>query len=140
MHIGAKPVFVDIEPDTYVIDAKQIERAITLCPMFPSYYFGHMGLAYREAGRLPEAIAAFEAYDAKNPDVFTRLSQFRPVHQSMRAGLSGLRDSLPAQADLQRAKEIFDQGLSNQAALEAHPGAATPAFSVTFVKAPSPLL
>ena len=45
--------------------ALEIERAITLCPMFPSYYFGHMGLAYREAGRIPEAIAAFEAYDAQ---------------------------------------------------------------------------
>lgn len=46
--------------------AQEIERAITLCPMFPSYYFGHMGLAYREAGRIPEAIAAFEAYDRNN--------------------------------------------------------------------------
>ena len=46
--------------------ANEIERAITLCPMFPSYYFGHMGLAYREAGRIPEAIAAFEAYDQTN--------------------------------------------------------------------------
>ena len=46
--------------------ALEIERAIKLCPMFPSYYFGHMGLAYREAGRIGEAIAAFEAYDRTN--------------------------------------------------------------------------
>ncbi len=35
---GATPVFVDIEPDTYVVDAKKIERAITprtraICPV-----------------------------------------------------------------------------------------------------------
>ena len=27
--LGAKPIFVDIDPDTYNIDAKQIEAAIT---------------------------------------------------------------------------------------------------------------
>jgi adenylate cyclase len=40
-----------------------IERAIRLCPLYPPFYLGHLGLAYRVAGRTQEAIAAFEAYD-----------------------------------------------------------------------------
>jgi len=40
-----------------------IERAIRLCPFYPPFYLGHLGLAYRAAGRANEAIAAFEAYD-----------------------------------------------------------------------------
>jgi adenylate cyclase len=43
------------------------ERALTLSPAHPGYYLGHLGNAYRLAGRLPEAIAAFEAYDARHP-------------------------------------------------------------------------
>lgn len=49
-------------PDAVV----QIERAVRLCPMFPPFYLGHMGLAYRTAGRIREAIAAFEAYNRLN--------------------------------------------------------------------------
>jgi adenylate cyclase len=45
----------------------QIERAIVLCPMFPPFYLGHLGLAYRQAGRVDDAIAAFEAYDVASP-------------------------------------------------------------------------
>jgi len=44
----------------------QIERAIQLCPMFPPFYWGHMGLAYRQAGQTAEAIAAFTNYQAAN--------------------------------------------------------------------------
>lgn len=40
-----------------------IERAIRLCPMYPPFYLGHLGLAYRVAGRVQDAIAAFEGYD-----------------------------------------------------------------------------
>ena len=43
------------------------ERAMTLSPNCPGYYLGHLGHAYRLAGRIEEAIAAFTAYDARNP-------------------------------------------------------------------------
>jgi adenylate cyclase len=45
----------------------QIERAMTLSPSYPGYYLGHAGNAYRLSGRIPEAIAAFTAYDARSP-------------------------------------------------------------------------
>jgi adenylate cyclase len=45
----------------------QIERAMTLSPSYPGYYLGHSGNAYRLAGRIQEAIAAFTAYDARSP-------------------------------------------------------------------------
>ena len=40
---------------------------MTLSPNCPGYYLGHLGHAYRLAGRIEEAIAAFTAYDARNP-------------------------------------------------------------------------
>ena len=43
------------------------ERALTLSPTHPGYYLGHLGNAYRLAGRLDEAIAAFRSYHAKAP-------------------------------------------------------------------------
>jgi len=42
------------------------ERAFTLSPNYPGYYLGHLGNAYRLARRFPEAIDAFEAYDARH--------------------------------------------------------------------------
>ncbi len=44
----------------------QGERALTLSPNYPGYYLGHLGNAYRLAGRLEEAIVAFKAYHARN--------------------------------------------------------------------------
>jgi adenylate cyclase len=44
----------------------QGERAKTLSPNYPAYYLGHLGNAYRLAGRTEEAIAAFKAYHARN--------------------------------------------------------------------------
>lgn len=38
------------------------ERAMDLSPNCPPVYFGHLGNAYRLAGRFEDAIAAFEAY------------------------------------------------------------------------------
>ena len=43
------------------------ERAMTLSPNCPGYYFGHLGHAYRLAGRVENAITAFKAYDARYP-------------------------------------------------------------------------
>jgi adenylate cyclase len=42
-------------------------RSLTLCPEPPGQYLGNLGYAYRLAGRAKEAIAAFEAYHARNP-------------------------------------------------------------------------
>ncbi|MCW5744824.1 MAG: hypothetical protein KIT36_01310 [Alphaproteobacteria bacterium] len=38
------------------------ERAINLSPHYPGYYLGHLGNAYRLAGRFEEAIVSFKAY------------------------------------------------------------------------------
>jgi len=43
------------------------ERAMTLSPIYPGYYLGHLGNAYRLAGRFEEAIGCFKAYHARNP-------------------------------------------------------------------------
>jgi adenylate cyclase len=44
-----------------------IERAIRLHPNHPPRYFGHLGNAYRLAGRFDEAITAFNAYQELSP-------------------------------------------------------------------------
>ncbi len=44
-----------------------IERAIRLHPNHPPRYFGHLGNAYRLAGRFDEAITAFNAYHELSP-------------------------------------------------------------------------
>lgn len=43
------------------------ERAMTLSPNYAGYYLGHLGNAYRLAGRFEDAIAAFRAYHARHP-------------------------------------------------------------------------
>jgi adenylate cyclase len=45
----------------------QGERAFTLSPHYPGYYLGHLGHAYRLAGRTEDAITAFKSYDARSP-------------------------------------------------------------------------
>jgi adenylate cyclase len=45
----------------------QIEKAIALSPRYPPTYLGHLGNAYRLAGRLDEAIAAFKEYGRRSP-------------------------------------------------------------------------
>ncbi len=44
----------------------QGERAMTLSPNYPAYYLGHLGNAYRLAGRIEEAITTFKAYHTRN--------------------------------------------------------------------------
>jgi len=43
------------------------EKAIALAPNFPAVYLGGLGNAYRLSGRPEQAIAAFQAYHARNP-------------------------------------------------------------------------
>lgn len=44
-----------------------MERAIALSPNHPPFYFGMLGNSYRLAGRLEEAMQAFNAYHARSP-------------------------------------------------------------------------
>ena len=44
-----------------------VEKAMTLSPNYPAVFLGTLGDAYRQAGRTDAAIAAFEAYHARNP-------------------------------------------------------------------------
>jgi len=43
------------------------ERALTLSPIYPGYYLGHLGNAYRLAGQLEKAAEAFRAFHARQP-------------------------------------------------------------------------
>jgi adenylate cyclase len=43
------------------------EKALKLSPNYPGYYLGHLGNAYRLAGRFEEAITAFKAFHDRNP-------------------------------------------------------------------------
>ncbi len=43
------------------------EKAMTLSPNYPAVYLGTLGNAYRLSGRTEQAIAAFQAYHARNP-------------------------------------------------------------------------
>jgi len=66
------------------------ERAKTLSPNYPAYYLGHLGNAYRLAGRIEEAIAAFKAYHARNAgfglaDLVIAYQQIDQPEQAMQA-------------------------------------------------------
>ena len=55
-------------PSGYAEEAVALcEKSISLSPNYPSVYLGTLGDAYRQAGRTDDAIAAFEAYHARNP-------------------------------------------------------------------------
>jgi adenylate cyclase len=66
------------------------ERAMTLSPNYPAYYLGHLGNAYRLAGQFKEAIAAFNAYNARNAgfglsDLVIAYQQIDQPEQAMQA-------------------------------------------------------
>ncbi len=68
----------------------QGERAMTLSPHYPSYYLGHLGHAYRLAGRYEDAIAAFKSYDTRSPgfglvDLIIAYHQTHQPEQARRA-------------------------------------------------------
>ena len=74
------------------------ERAMTLSPNYPAYYLGHLGNAYRLAGRVADAIAAFKAYHARHPGFGLHrpgdhLSAARPAG---RGGANGAATVVPA--------------------------------------------
>ncbi len=55
-------------PSGYAEEAIALcEKSISLSPNFPTVYLGTLGDAYRQAGRTDDAIATFEAYNARNP-------------------------------------------------------------------------
>lgn len=52
----------------YPNDAVELgEKAVSLSPNYPAVYLGTLGNAYRLSGRTEQAIAAFQAYHARNP-------------------------------------------------------------------------
>ena len=63
--VGATPVFVDIEPDTYTLDPAQVERALTrrTKAIIPTHLYGHPCNMER-LGQLAEAYALVLIEDA----------------------------------------------------------------------------
>ena len=78
----------------------QGERANTLSPNYPGFYLGHLGNAYRLAGRFDEAIAAFKAYHARHAGfglsdlviVYQQIDQPEQAKQAAEQLLSVRRD------------------------------------------------
>jgi adenylate cyclase len=86
------------------------ERAMTLSPNYPGFYLGHLGNAYRLAGRFEEAIATFKAYHARHAgfglsDLVIAYQQIDQPEQAKKAAeqlLSVRRDfTIAAWADTQ---------------------------------------
>jgi adenylate cyclase len=57
------------------------KRAIALNPNYPPYYLGNLGYALRLAGQIEEAIAAFKAYDAREPGLGFGLADLVILYQ-----------------------------------------------------------
>ncbi len=57
-----------LAPSGYPEEAVALsQKSVALNPNHPAVYFGILGNAYRLSGRFDEAIAAFEAYNARHP-------------------------------------------------------------------------
>ena len=57
------------------------QKAMTLNPNYPPYYLGNLGLAFRLAGKTEDAIAAFQAFDARMPGQGFGLADLVIVYQ-----------------------------------------------------------
>jgi TolB-like protein len=77
----------------------QIERAFQLCPVYPAYYLGDIGLANRLLGHHEDAIRAFQEYSRRSPGfgyadlaiIFETLGR----HDEARAEAVRLKDRRP---------------------------------------------
>ena len=97
-----------------------IEKAMTLSPNYPPVYLGVLGNAYRLSGRIEEAIAAFKAYDARNPgfgltDLVIAYQQKRQPDEAKRAA----KRLLAARRDFTIASWLKTQFRRDTARLEA---------------------
>ena len=65
-------------PEEAIVESR---KAMTLNPNYPAYYLGNLGLAFRLAGKAEDAIATFQAFDARMPGQGFGLADLVIVYQ-----------------------------------------------------------